>query len=258
MSRASTQEITEAKIRNAIWYLKNGKTKKFICDFLGIPYSPKKLDSIIDDFHKRLEREAILKQAAKSKIFTQAEKEAIAKDYLAGAAQTALAQQYFISPQRIKKILLETGTPIRGRGKNSEAKVDHIIQDLEAKFAVGDKVFFSKYNCFAIVSAVFDESYIDYLESGRQRYVEIYPFNPNPKTGLSGKYSEPTEGIHYDIYYVFPDGSELKKTAVIQQRNRIIKNLEETGRETYKIWRTDEFACSYFAHRNALYPVKAA
>lgn len=257
MAKAPTVEISEAKIRQVIWMLKSGKTKKACCEHLGIAYNTKKLDTIIEEFHNRLNREAELKKAAKTKIFTQKEKESIAKAYLAGETQSALAAQFFISPQRIKNILMETNTPIRGRGKNSEAKVDHIIQDLETKFKVGDKVFFSKYNCFAVVTRVFDEDYVDYLESGRQKYVEIYPFKPNPKTGMAGRFHEPAEGIHYEIYYVFPDGTEMKKSAVINQRNRIMKNLEETGRETYDIWRTDEFACSYPAHRDDLYPVKA-
>jgi len=257
MAKAPTQEITEAKIRNAIWYLKTGKTKKFVTEFLGISYNTKKLDSIIEDFHNKIAREATLKKAAKTKIFSQLEKEAIAKEYSAGAAQSTLAAEYFISPQRIKNILIEMNTPIRGKGKNSEAKVDHIVQDLEIKFKVGDKIFFSKYNCLGVINRVFDEDYLDYLESGRQKYVETYAFKPSAKTGLAGKYAEPTEGIHYEIYYVFSDGFEMKKTAVIRQRNCIIKNLEETGRETYEIWRTDEFACMYPAHRNDLYPVKA-
>lgn len=257
MAKIPTVEISEAKIRNAIWYLKTGKTKKFVCEFLGIAYNTKKLDTLIEDFHKRLEREADLKKAAKTKIFSQKEKDLIAKEYLAGETQSALAKQYFISPQRIKNILMECNTPIRGRGKNSEAKVDHIVQDLEVKFKKGDKVFFSKYNCFAVVGKVYDEDYVEYLESGRQRYVETYPFKPNPKTGLSGRFSEPAEGVHYEIYYVFPDGTEMKKSAVINLRNRIIKNLEETGRESYDIWRLDEYACSYPAHRDDLYPVKA-
>lgn len=257
MTKVPAAEISEAKIRNSIWYLKTGKTKKFVCDYLGISYNVKKLDSIIEDFHKKNEREAELKKASKVKVFTQQEKEAIVKDYLAGEAQSALAKQYYISVQRLKNILLESGAPIRGRGKNSTAKVDHIIQDLEVKFTKGDKVFCSKLNCFGTVTEVYDEEYLEYLESGRQRYVETYPFKPNPKTGMSGKYSEPTEGIHYEIYYAFPDGNEMKKSAVINLRDRTINNLEKTGRETYTIWRTDEYSCFYSAHRNELYPVKA-
>ncbi len=257
MAKAPTVEISEAKIRQVIWMIKAGKTKKACCEHLGIAYNTKKLDSIIEEFHKRVEREAELKKSAKTKIFTQKEKEQIAKEYLAGGTQSGIAAQYFISPQRVKNILMETNTPIRGRGKNSEPKVDHIVQDLEIKFKVGDKVFFSKYNCFAKVTQVYDEEYLEYLESGRQRYVETYRFKPDPKTGMSGKYYEPAEGVHYEIYYVFPDGTEMKKAAMINIRNRVIKNLEETGREMYDIWRTDEYACSYPAHRNDLYPVKA-
>jgi len=257
MAKAPTVEIPEAKIRQVIWMLKTGKTKKACCEHLNITYNTKKLDTIIEDFHKRLEREAELKKAAKTKIFTQKEKEAIAKQYLAGEAQSVLAEQYFISPQRIKNILLEMNTPIRGRGKNSEAKVDHIVQDLETKFKAGDKVFLAKYNCFAIINTVFDEDYVEYLESGRQKYIETWPFKPNPKTGMSGRFSEPAEGVHYEIYWLLDNGDEMKFSAMKQQRARIMKTIEETGREYYSVWRADDDNCFYYALRDELYPVKA-
>ena len=256
MAKAPTVEISEAKIRQVIWMLKTGKTKKACCEHLGIAYNTKKLDTIVEDFHKRIEREAELKKAAKTKIFTQKEKEAIAKQYLSGESQSTLAEQYFISPQRIKNILMETNTPIRGRGKNSEAKVDHIVQDLETKFKAGDKVFLAKYNCFAIVHSVFDEDYIEYLESGRQKYIETYPFKPN-KFGMSGRFSEPTEGVHYEIYWLLDNGDEMKMSAMQQQRTRIMKTIEETGREYYSVWRSDGDNCFYYVNRDELYPVKA-
>jgi hypothetical protein len=255
MAKAPKQEITEAKIRNAIWYLKSGKTKKFVCEFLGIAYNTKKLDSIIEEFHRKNEREAELKKAAKTKIFTKKEKETIAAQYLNGEAQATIAKQYFISPQRVKSILIETNTPIRGRGKNSEAKVDHIVQDLEVRFKPGDKVFLAKDNCFAIVTQVYDEEYIEYLENGRQKYIETYPFKPN-KNGMAGKYSEPTEGIHYEIYWLLPDGTELKMQAMKAMRNRIMKTIEETGREYYMVWRDDGDSCFMYAMREDLYPIK--
>jgi len=257
MAKAPAQEISEAKIRNAIWYLKNGKTKKFVCEFLGMAYNTKKLDSLIDEFHKKNEREAELKKAAKTKVFTQKEKQAIASQYLAGEAQSNLAKQYFISPQRIKNILIEMNTPIRGRGKNSEAKVDHIVQDLEIKFKAGDKVFLARYNCFALIHQVYDEEYVEYLENGRQRYVDTYPFKPN-KYGMSGKFSEPQEGVHYEIYWVLEDGTEFKLSAMKAIRNRIMNKIEETGREYYSVWRDDEDNCFLYAMRDELYPVKAA
>jgi hypothetical protein len=256
MAKAPNTEISEAKIRNAIWYLKTGKTKKFVCEFLGITYNTKKLDSLIEDFHKRLEREKQLKLAAKNKVFSQKEKELIVKQYLAGEAQSTLAKQYFISPQRIKNILIEMNTPLRGRGKNSEGKVDHIIQDLETKFKKGDKVFIAKYNCFASIHEIFDEEYLEYLENGRQRYVETYPFKPD-KNGMSGKHIEPVEGIHYEIYWALEDGKEIKLSALKHVRNSIMKSIEETGREYYLVWREGEESAFYYANREELYPVKA-
>lgn len=253
----SNSEIPEAKIRQCIWMLKTGKTKKACCEHLGIPYNTKKLDKIIQDFNAGIEREERLKKAARNKIFSDREKNDIAKAYLAGETQSSLAKQYFISPQRIKKILIDTGTPIRGRGKNSEATVDHIVQDLEVKFTRNEKVFIAKYNCFGIIDHVYDEEYVEYLEDGRQRYVEIHPFKPN-KAGLAGTHVEPQEHIHYEVYWVLNDGKEMKLPAMIQLRDQVIKKLEETGREYYRVWRDDDYKCFIYLNREELYPVKAA
>ena len=258
MARKASIEIPEAKIRQCIWMLKTKKTKKACCEHLGIPYNTKKLDSIIEEFHKNIEREERLKKAARTKIFTEAEKSRIAKEYLNGATQSGLAKDYYISPQKIKKILIETNTPIRGRGKNSTATVEHITQDLEVKFKKNDKVFLAKHNCFAIVDAVFDEDYIEFLESGRQRYVTIREFKPDNKTGMAGLHYEPTVGIHYEIYWVLPDGNEMKLEAMQRNRMQVINNLEKTGREYYRVWRDDDHKCYMYMNRDELYPVKAA
>ena len=81
---AKTPEITEAKIRQVLWMIKAGKTKKACCEHLGIAYNTKKLDTIIEDFHKGIDREADLKKAARNKIFTAKEKQMIADSYLNG------------------------------------------------------------------------------------------------------------------------------------------------------------------------------
>jgi len=255
--KAVSQEIPEAKIRNAIWYLKNNKTKKFVCEFLGIAYNTKKLDTIIEDFHKRLEREAALKKNAKAKVFSEQEKKNIANAYLAGETQSAISKDNFISPQRVKNMLIEMGVPIRGRGKKSEAKVDHIIQDLDSVFKKGDKVFLAKFNGFGIIDTVFDEEYLEYLESGKQRYVETYRFKPD-KNGMSGKYFEPAEGVHYEIYWTLPDGTDMKLRPMQTLRNRIMKTIEETGREYYLVWREGDEAAFYYFQRDQLYPIKVA
>ena len=131
---AKSPTIPEAKIRQAIWMLKKGKTKKAVCDHVGMAYSPKRLDTLIEDFHKRIEREKQLKAKARFKKFSESEKKSMADDYLKGDGLSAIAQRNFISPQRVKKFLMELNVPLRSRGKKKAAKVEHVVQDLDIKF----------------------------------------------------------------------------------------------------------------------------
>lgn len=252
----NTTEISEAKIRQVKWMLKSGKSKKACCEHLGISYNTKRLDKLVQDFDDKEIREANLKKAARNKIFTEAEKKTIASSYLNGETQSALAKQFYVSPQRIKKILLDTGTPIRARGKKQAATVDHIIQDLEVKFSKGDRVFIAKENCFAVVDTVYDEDYLEVLEGGRQKAIDLIDFKPD-RLGKSGNHYEPKEGIHYEVYWIFDDGTQMKMGAMLALRNQIIKNLEETGREYYRVWRDDDYSCFKYVKRHELYPVKA-
>ena len=104
-------EITEAKIRQAVWMIKAKKTKKSICEHLGIAYNTKRLDQIIADFFAKEEREKDLRKKASKKIFTKIEKQAIADHYLEGETQSAIAKQYYITPARVKKFLMEMNVP---------------------------------------------------------------------------------------------------------------------------------------------------
>ena len=252
-------EITEAKIRQAIWMLKAKKTKKSICEHLGIAYNTKRLDQIIKDFHDKQDREAELKKKARSKIFSKAEKQAIADDYLSGETQSAIAKRNYISPQRVKNILMEMNVPIRARGKGKAAKVDHVVQDLEVRFKEGDKVFYAPENCFAVVKEVYDEEWLEFHENGRQKYVEIYPFKPG-RNAMAGNYSEPTEGIHYEIYWML-EGEVLptrKMGAFLNQRRKVNECIEDTGRESYLIYKQDDYGGYKTVTRDKLLPVKTA
>ena len=60
-------EISETKIRQAIWMLKANKTKKAICEHLGIAYNTKRLDILIQDFKDREIRLKELRKKARSK-----------------------------------------------------------------------------------------------------------------------------------------------------------------------------------------------
>tara|TARA_S200002703_G_scaffold34171_1_gene29571 strand:+ start:3147 stop:3914 length:768 start_codon:yes stop_codon:yes gene_type:complete len=252
-------EITEAKIRQAIWMIKAKKTKKSICEHLGIAYNTKRLDQIIKDFHDRQEREADLKKKARSKIFSKTEKQSIADDYLSGDSQSAIAKRNYISPQRVKNILMEMNVPIRARGKGKAAKVDHVVQDLEVRFNKNDKVFYAPENCFATIREVYDEEYLEYLENGKQKWIELASFNPDPKTGLCGKFAEPEKGVHYEIYWLL-EGQQFatwKLDSLLLHRQKIDKVIEETGRESYLIYKNDDYGGYKTVTRDKLFPVKA-
>ena len=257
---AKATGISEAKIRQAIWMLKAKKTKKQVCEHLGIAYNTKRLDNIIQEFHNNIEREAELKKKARLKKFTLAEKQGIADSYLNGDTQSGLAKQFYVSPQRIKNILIEMNVPIRARGKGKAANVEHVVQDLEVRFKVGDKVFLAKENTFATVREVYDEEWLEKHENGHQKYVEIYRFKPDPRTGLAGKYAEPQEGVHYEIYWML-EGETLptrKLNAFLHKRNNVSKIIEETGRESYLLYRQGDHGGYVSAVRDQLFPVKAA
>lgn len=251
VKKAKTEEIPEAKIRQAIWMMKTNKTKKAICEHLGIAYNTKRLDNIINDFLERQERIVQLKKKAKEKEFNDAEKRQMAKDYQDGESVSAIAERNYISSQKVKSFLLEVGVPIRARKKNAAAQTDHVIQDLDIKFKIGDRVFHGPSNSFVTVSRVKDEEYVDWLRSGLQKYVETFPWNP-----LKSKYPEPVEGIHYEIYWILEDGEMMKLPALKRIVKSVETHIEEYGREAYDIWVEGEY--NHFRlniPRHELFPV---
>ncbi len=245
-----SSEISETKIRQAIWMLKVNKTKKAVCEHLGIAYNTKRLDKIIEDFKAKEEREKQLKEKAKNSELTEATKKEIIKSYLNGEAQSAIAKLYFISAPRVKKVLMEANIPLRARGKNAEAKTEHIVQDLDVKFKVGDRAFSGPENSFVSILKVFDEEYAERLRQGRQRWIELYPWTHK------SRYAEPQIGIHYEIYWELEDGSSWKIDALKNHVRRVETLIEETGRETYEVWIESEFSFKkMFVPRSELFPV---
>ena len=124
-------EISETRIRQAIWMQKVGKTKKNICEHLGIAYNTKRLDILIQDFKDREIRQAELKKKARAKPLTESNKETIVNSYQNGESQNAIAKQLYLTPQKIKTVLIEKGVPIRARKKKGQANVDHVFLDLD-------------------------------------------------------------------------------------------------------------------------------
>lgn len=255
VKKQKSDEIPEAKIRQVIWMLKTGKTKKACCEHLGIAYNTKRLTTIIDDFNSKEERTKELKAKAKTKVFSEEEKKAFARDYQNGESISSIAERNYISSQKVKSFLIEVGVPIRARKKNGPAQTDHVVQDLDIKFKSGDKVFYGPENCFAIIEKVFDEDYIDYLKSGNQKYVELYPFKED-KFGRAGKYSAPALDVHYQIYWILEDGSQWKLESLKNHLRHVESMIESYGRESYTVWVDgDHKYCKMFVPRHDLFPV---
>lgn len=246
----NSEEIKESDIRVAIWMLKQKKTKKSVCEHLGIAYNTKRLDKIISDFREAEEREKSLREKAKNSPLTEQTKKSIVNSYLAGDTQSAIAKRYYISAARVKNVLLASNVPIRARKKNAPAKTEHIVQDLEVKFKKGDKTFFGEENSFALIKEVYDEDYIEYLKLGRQRWVELVPWTEK------SRHHEPVQGIHYEIYWELEDGTSWKMQALLKHIDRLQKLIIETGRETYSIWVEGDYGYKkLFVPRDKLFPV---
>lgn len=245
-------EITEAKIRQAIWMTKVGKTKKSICEHLGIAYNTKRLDNIIKDFQAKEVRIKELKLKAKTKVFSDLEKRQIAKSYQDGESISAIAAQNYVSSQKIKAFIIEQGVPIRARKKNGQAKTDHITQDLDTKFKESDKVFYAPSNAFAYVEKVLDEDYLGYLSSGIQKYIELTPFTSKSER----RFSKPAQGIHYEIYWILEDSTMWKLESLKPHIKRVETHLEEYGRESYNIITDGDYSQrKMFVPRHELFPV---
>ena len=214
MTKKST-EISEAKIRQALWMLKKNKTKKVVCDHLGIAYNPKRLQTILDNFQIKTVREKELKRKARFKKFTNKEKEEIVKDYLDGGGITPIGALYYVSPQRIKKILIEMNIPLRGRGKKAAANVEHVVQDLDVRFKIGDKVFLPKTSQFAHVHEVFDEEWLElHRHPIKRRYIELHAMKSAKK-----KWGEEGENIVMKIHLT---GMEWMRMTADTERTQTI------------------------------------
>jgi len=249
---AVKKEIPEAKIRQVIWMLKAGKTKKACCEHLSIAYNTKRLDTIVEEFKAGIEREERLKKEVRSKPIDEPTKKLIIDSYLKGEAISNLAESLYLTPQKIKQVLIEGNVPIRARSKKGEAQVGHIVQDLDKKFVKGEKVFVAKYNGFAIVKEIYDEEYLEQFDAAHLKSIELWAWSKLKSD------EEPKEGIHYEPYYILDDGSRWKRSAAEQHVKRISDIIEETGRESYVVYHIGDYCYYAEYYRRDLYPVVGA
>ena len=222
MSNIVIEDIQEADLRVALWMSNSGKTKKSICEYLKIKYNTARLTKILNLFKDALVNEEEQRKAAKKKIFTSEEKDIIAKRYLEVNSMAKVAEEYYVSAARIKAILVEKQVPIKSR---KTVLVDHIHQDLDAAFAVGDTVFSKIHKAKCKVSRKYDEEYVEYLKDGYITTVD------NPYLG-----DESIEGVSFSVYWNLADGTNM---GLLPSVEAMIKNIENTlikeGQEFYRV-----------------------
>lgn len=244
--------ISETKIRQVIWMIKTGKSKKICCEHLGISYNTTRLTKIIADFKEKQIRTEQLKEEARNKTLSNFDKATIISRYIDdNESISGIADSLYITFNTIKKVLIESNVPLRSRGKHKQAKVEHIVQDLDRKFQMNEKVFYAKRSCYGIIKEVLDEDYLDYLQDiRREHYVK---YNIIPKEGV-----EPAEGIHYEVYYELADKAQWKRIALQEQIRHIEQLIIETGREYYRVFITDVALGGFLTlRRSELFPVES-
>lgn len=243
-------EIPEAKIRSVIWMLKKKKTKKACCDHLGIAYNTKRLDTIIKEFQEKEQRIKELKAKAVKAPITENMIKDIVSSYLENEAMSKIGERHYISGPRVKKVLIEQGIPIRGKGKKAPAQTSHIIEDYDTPFVIGEKVYIPGHpeeefininkakiqlsNLYGLIKKIYDENYIEHISNGYRKAI----YNPHVKVP---KDEEPKEGIHYNVYWYLEDGTQWGLANAFQHYYTRLENmLVETGRESYEVWIDDK------------------
>jgi hypothetical protein len=191
----------------------------------------------------------------------------IISEYTKGEAISKIAESYYVSFSRIKKVLLENNVPIRARGKKKSAKVDHIKQDLEIKFKLGETVFIpgpniDEYinknkalvrvkNSYGKIVKIFDEEYLEEISNGYMKDFQL------PAWKRLKDDSQPRRGVHFETYWYLDNGKEWGKIEAFQHH---IKEIEEHlinyGRELYRV-RIDDKSYNGLFHfkRDELFPV---
>jgi hypothetical protein len=135
-------------------------TKKDACQILGIAYNTTRLDSLIQKYKEKKERDASRRVALRGKPATQDEISYVIQEYLEGSTLDAISKSIYRGPTFIKAILDKYDVPVR---QNSH---DYFRPELipdgatRTRFAVGEIVYSARYDSTARIDAEqFDARY---------------------------------------------------------------------------------------------------
>lgn len=121
-------------------------TKKACCDFLGMSYNTKRLDSILKDHVEKREYDKAKRKEKAGKPATDQEVCYIIKGYIEGSNITSLADDLYRSAGFVKSVL--TSNDITLRPSKHDYYSPELIPEGSAKerFNIGEVVFCARYN----------------------------------------------------------------------------------------------------------------
>jgi len=156
MARAKDSELlTDANIERVIagFEATPKMTKKDACSILGIAYNTTRLDSLIEKYKEKKERDAQRRATLRGKPATQDEVVYVIQEYLEGATIDSISKATYRGVNFVKHILEKYDVPIR------QTAHDYFKPELipdgatRERFNIGEIVYSARYDSVARIDA---------------------------------------------------------------------------------------------------------
>ena len=150
-----SEDLSDNAIEKVISLLSAEKpcTKKEACSILRITYNTTRLQSIIDNYKEKKEREAKLRAEKSHKPATEAEIQYSIQEYLTGQPVSTIADSLYRSASFVDKILTRCAVPRRGTGWSYFTPELIPEQSTKDSFDIGEKVWSARYESIAVIKA---------------------------------------------------------------------------------------------------------
>lgn len=149
------EKLTPANIEKVIALLGQDKpiTKKEACNILNIAYNTTRLNTIIEQYKEKVERDAAKRAEKRGTPVSQNEIAHIIQSYLEGDTVDSICSSIYRGPTLVKHILEKYDCPIRSRSPDyfhPELIPDMCVRE---SFKVGDVVYSARYDSIAKIKA---------------------------------------------------------------------------------------------------------
>lgn len=154
-----SDKLTDVNLQRVILLLnpaEEGKkpiTKKEACNILGITYNVTRLQTLIDTYKERVERDKAKRAEKRGKPAKPEEISYAINEYLSGSDITSIAKSLYRSTQFVKHILEAHSVPIRQSSHNYFTP--ELIPEgaVKTKFNIGEKVYSARYDSTAVIES---------------------------------------------------------------------------------------------------------